>query len=53
MRGIKIINGEMIVENKQGIHIISCPACKEKGIKFDGSWLCSNDDCRVRRFFTA
>lgn len=53
MRGIQVRNGEMVVSNKYGEHIISCPTCKEKGIKFDGSWLCSSDDCRVVRFFTA
>ncbi len=52
MRGIKMIDGEMVIHNKQGDHIISCPACKERGYKFDGQWMCPNDDCRVRRFFT-
>ena len=51
-QGIQMINGEMVVSNKQGDHIISCPACKERGHKFDGQWMCPNDDCRVRRFFT-
>ena len=52
MQGIKEINGEMIISNQYGEHVISCPACKGKGIKFDGHWLCPNDECRVGRFFT-
>lgn len=52
MRGIQIIDGEMVITNAYGDHIISCPACKEKGAEHFGSWLCVNEECRVRRFFT-
>ena len=52
MKGIEIRNGEMIITNKYGEHIISCPSCKEQGKNVDGQWMCVNEDCRVRRFFT-
>lgn len=52
MQGIKIVNGEMVIYNKDGTHIISCPKCGEKGKKVDGYYLCPSDDCRVWRFFT-
>lgn len=42
-----------IVKNQYGEHNTLCPACNEKGINVKGDWLCSNDDCRVRRFWTA
>jgi len=52
MRGVQEVNGELVVHNKYGDHIISCPACSEKGMKVNNQWICPNDDCRVRRFFT-
>lgn len=33
--------------------IMSCPACKGDSTMFDGYWMCTDNDCRVGRFFTA
>jgi len=52
MQGIQEVNGALIVSNQYGEQIISYLACNERGIKFDGHWLCPNDECRVGRFFT-
>jgi len=52
MRGIQKVNGALIVSNQYGEQIISCPTYNERGVKFNGHWLCPSDECRVGRFFT-